>query len=129
MGINGNQDKWVRSKDALIGGVCDGIARNFGVQTWIVRLLWALSILCAGVGLFVYIALMFCLPREEYVHEAYQPKILGVCHEISLRTRVEVGVVRFLAVLLALLSLGTTVIGYIILYFVFSGQKNSRSTY
>lgn len=118
----GTQDRWVRSQDRWIAGVSGAIAKNIQVETWVVRLIWALAALYFGVGCLFYLSLAVSLPLEGFVHEAYKAKILGVCHEISLRTRVEVGVVRFVALILLVLSVGFTFFAYIILHFVFTNQ-------
>ncbi|WP_417066659.1 PspC domain-containing protein [Niveibacterium terrae] len=55
-----------RSKsDRWLGGVCGGIARMTGVEAWIWRLLWTLSVFCAGVGLLAYILCWIFIPEEE----------------------------------------------------------------
>lgn len=119
------QDRWTRSQDRWIAGVSGGIAKNLGVETWVIRLIWILTIFC-GLGPLAYIALAISLPMEGFVHEGYQPKLLGVCHEISLRTHIEVGIVRFISVLLGVSSLGTFLIGYLVLYFVFNSQSRNQ---
>ncbi len=58
------------------------------------------------------------LPREDRVVESLQPWILGVCSKIALRTDLEVGIVRFLAIALSIMSFGSTLVGYFVLYFV-----------
>ena len=46
-----------RSRDnRWLGGVCGGIARVVGVQSWVWRLLFVLLALCAGTGLLVYLS-------------------------------------------------------------------------
>ena len=74
--------------------------------------------LSPGTGFLVYIIFALCLPREDRIHDAEQNKLLGVCYRISQSTGLDVGLVRAGAVMLGLASLGTTVIGYFILYFV-----------
>ncbi len=110
--------RWVRSTRGIIAGVCEGIARRLGVETWIVRFLLVMAILFCGTGLLAYVILAICLPREDRVTQAYQPMILGVCSRISRRTDVEVGVVRTATVLLAFVTLGAVIVGYVVLYFV-----------
>ena len=50
-------DKW-------LGGVCAGIARVSGIDTWIWRLLFALLFVFAGTGLLVYLLLWIFVPLE-----------------------------------------------------------------
>jgi phage shock protein PspC (stress-responsive transcriptional regulator) len=51
-------------KDKKMAGVCGGIAKFFGIDSTIIRLIWALAILCAGTGLLAYIVCAFVLPEE-----------------------------------------------------------------
>ncbi len=50
--------------DRWVGGVCGGIARATGVDSWVWRLLFSLLILCGGVGLLVYVLFWIFVPRE-----------------------------------------------------------------
>lgn len=118
-------DRWTRSQNGLISGVCEGLAKAIGVDTWVVRLTWVIGILFLGLSIFIYVGLMFSLPRENEVAQAYQPKILGVCNELSQRFRTEVGITRFLMLVLAVSSLGVTALAYIVLYFVYSRENGT----
>jgi phage shock protein PspC (stress-responsive transcriptional regulator) len=51
-------DKW-------IAGVCGGIARLTGVESWIWRMLFVLGLVFGGITVFVYIVLWIFVPREE----------------------------------------------------------------
>jgi phage shock protein C len=51
-------DKW-------IAGVCGGIARLSGVESWIWRMLFVVGLLFGGFTLFLYIVLWIFVPREE----------------------------------------------------------------
>ena len=110
--------KWVRSRDGALAGVCKGLAKTLDIPVGVFRLLWLISLLFFGAGFWLYLMLALSLPREDKTVEALDPWILGVCSRISLRTDVEVGVVRFMAIVLSLLSLGATLVGYVVLYFV-----------
>ena len=48
----------------MIAGVCGGIANYFKIDSSIVRLIWALAILCAGTGVLAYIVCAFIIPEE-----------------------------------------------------------------
>lgn len=120
--------KWVRSSQGAICGVCKGLAATLGISTGVFRLLWICSVLFFGVGIALYLMLAVALPREDKAVEALQPWILGVCSKISLRTNLEVGIVRFLAISLAIMSFGATIIGYFILYFVMEDQPAQVQT-
>jgi phage shock protein C len=50
--------------DRWIGGVCGGIARATGVDSWIWRLLFALLLLFGGVGLVLYVLLWIFVPAD-----------------------------------------------------------------
>lgn len=51
--------------DKKIFGVCGGIAEYFEVDPTIVRLIWAISILCFGTGLLAYIIAALLLPSKS----------------------------------------------------------------
>ena len=51
-------------KDQKLAGVCAGIANYFKIDPSIVRLIWALAILCAGTGVLAYIVCAFIIPEE-----------------------------------------------------------------
>ena len=64
------EKKLYRSReDKKLAGVCGGLAKFFGIDPSIVRLIWALAILCAGTGLLAYIVCAFVIPEEP---EDYQ---------------------------------------------------------
>lgn len=119
--------KFVRAKDGAIFGVCKGLARALDIPVGIFRLLWVLSVLFFGVGIGLYLILAITLPREDKTAEALDPWILGVCSKIAQRTDMEVGIVRFLTILLTLMFMGTTIVGYIVLYFVLDDKKVQSS--
>lgn len=50
--------------DRWIGGVCGGLARMMGVETWIVRLAVTLLTFFWGTGLVIYILLWVFVPPE-----------------------------------------------------------------
>ncbi|MDZ4662853.1 MAG: PspC domain-containing protein [Pseudomonadota bacterium] len=125
LNVNRDTDRWVRNNDGWVAGVCEGLAKALGIEPWIVRLIWLIGILFLGLSIFVYVGLMFSLPRESQVAQAYQPKILGVCNELSQRFQTEVGLTRFLTLVLAVSSLGVTVILYLVLYLVFSRESGN----
>jgi len=56
---------WRRSRqDAWFGGVCGGIARATGLESWLVRLLFCLLLLCGGAGLVIYLLIWIFVPAE-----------------------------------------------------------------
>ena len=55
-----------RSRDAVLGGVCAGLADRFDLDPIVVRILAVLiTLLTAGVGFVVYLVLWVRLPRED----------------------------------------------------------------
>ena len=50
--------------DSWIGGVCGGIGRLTGVESWIWRMLFVLGLLWGGVTLLAYVVLWIFIPRE-----------------------------------------------------------------
>ena len=50
--------------DRMIGGVCGGLARYFGIDSAIVRLVFVLAVL-SGVSPLVYVVLWIIVPEEE----------------------------------------------------------------
>ncbi|GAA5183239.1 hypothetical protein GCM10025771_34370 [Niveibacterium umoris] len=51
--------------DRWLGGVCGGLGRMTGVESWVWRLLWVLSACFAGVGVFAYILCWIFVPDEN----------------------------------------------------------------
>lgn len=119
--------KWTRAQDGVFFGVCKGLARNFDIPVGVFRLLWVLSVLFFGAGIWLYLMLAVSLPREDKVVQALDSYILGVCSKIAVRSDLDVGIVRFLALCLAFLSLGASIVGYIVLYFVLDSKKTQSS--
>jgi phage shock protein C len=50
--------------DRWLGGVCGGLGRLTGVESWIWRLMFALVVLCGGFGVVVYILMWIFVPEE-----------------------------------------------------------------
>ena len=58
-------NKFRRSRtDRWFGGVCGGMARSTGMESWLWRLLFTVLFICAGVGLLVYVLLWIFVPSE-----------------------------------------------------------------
>ncbi len=55
------------SQDVVIAGVCGGLADYLGVDSIIVRLLFAALVFGGGSGIIIYIILALVLPKEEIV--------------------------------------------------------------
>lgn len=121
--------RWVRSPDGLVAGVCEGLSKRLDIDPWVLRLLWLGTVLLFGTGLFLYVILAIALPREDKLAEASNKRLLGVCARIARVSDLEVGVVRTLAILLAVASFGATIVGYLVLHFVMDDGRSPASTH
>lgn len=54
-----------RSEDKWIGGVCAGLARYFGLDPAIVRVLFVASMLLPGPQVLIYVILWFVMPAAR----------------------------------------------------------------
>lgn len=52
--------------DRKICGVCGGIAEYFNIDSTIVRLIWALLVVCMGSGILAYFIAALILPESDY---------------------------------------------------------------
>ncbi|HJV62169.1 MAG TPA: PspC domain-containing protein [Albitalea sp.] len=50
--------------DRWIGGVCGGIARATGIESWVWRLIFAVLLFAGGSGLLLYVLLWIFVPSE-----------------------------------------------------------------
>jgi phage shock protein C len=50
--------------DAWVAGVCGGVARSTGMESWLVRLLFCVLLICGGAGLVIYVLLWIFVPAE-----------------------------------------------------------------
>ena len=70
------EKKLYRSRtDEKVAGVCGGIAKFFGIDSTIVRLLWVLAILFVGSGVLLYIVCALVIPEEPEIED---PTIIDV---------------------------------------------------
>ena len=53
------------TSNKMICGVCSGFAKYFDIDPTIVRLIWALLVLCAGTGVLAYIRCAIIMPDSE----------------------------------------------------------------
>jgi phage shock protein PspC (stress-responsive transcriptional regulator) len=64
--------KYYRDGDnAIFGGVCSGLAAYFGIENWLMRLLWVIFFFATGLGLMLilYIVLWIAVPKAETAAE------------------------------------------------------------
>ncbi len=57
--------KLVRSSNKKIAGVCGGLAEYFGIDASIVRIVWLLCTLFAGLSIWIYIILLLVMPAQK----------------------------------------------------------------
>ena len=58
----------------MLGGVCAGLARRFGLDPWLARLLFVLVLLVVpGSQILVYPLLWVLMPAERPAYAAYPP--------------------------------------------------------
>jgi phage shock protein C len=50
--------------DRWLGGVCGGIARSTGMESWVWRLMFAVLFIFAGAGLLVYLLFWLFVPSD-----------------------------------------------------------------
>lgn len=53
------------SSNKMIAGVAAGVAEYLGVDATVVRIIWALLILCAGTGLIAYLVVWLVLAAQK----------------------------------------------------------------
>jgi len=51
--------------DFMLGGVCAGLGKYFGIDPTIVRLIFVLLLISGGSGVFLYLILWIVMPRED----------------------------------------------------------------
>jgi phage shock protein PspC (stress-responsive transcriptional regulator) len=49
----------------MLFGVCGGVAKFLGLDSILVRILWAVAFFFAGAGLLFYIILAIIMPKEN----------------------------------------------------------------
>jgi len=59
--------RFIRSKDVKLAGVCAGLAEYIGIDTKLMRIVYAcFTVITAGFpGIFLYLALMLLMPKED----------------------------------------------------------------
>lgn len=59
---------YLSDKDRKIAGVCGCLAEYFGIDSTIVRILWALAVMVSyGTGFILYLVFWFIVPRERNI--------------------------------------------------------------
>lgn len=113
--------------DAMLFGVCGGVAEYFGIDSTIIRLLVAVFCLCLGTGVIAYLISALVIPsrpgeepcvrmpggEKKLRRSATDKTICGVCGGIAEYFGIDSVLVRLLLVFFCLLG-GSGVIAYII---------------
>jgi len=53
-------------KDTMIAGICGGLADYFDIDSTLVRLVFAFTVLFAGTGILAYLIMWIIVPKENY---------------------------------------------------------------
>lgn len=62
------RELYLSDKDRKIAGVCGGLAEYFGIDSTIVRILWALAVMVSyGTGFILYLVFWLIVPRERNI--------------------------------------------------------------
>lgn len=59
-----NDQRFYRSSDRILGGVCAGLAEGFHIDALWVRIAFLLLVFVQGVGLFIYVVLWLVMPER-----------------------------------------------------------------
>jgi signal transduction histidine kinase len=94
-------------ENAILGGVCGGLAIRLGVKERTVRIVFSLFALVAGLGVLLYMVLWLTRPRSGE-DEAIGHRLLGRHRQLH---RVLIGLIAIVASLFILLSLGAPTFG------------------
>jgi phage shock protein PspC (stress-responsive transcriptional regulator) len=63
--------------DKMIGGVASGVAKYFGIDPTIVRVIWAIAVLFGGFGALVYIIMWIIVPESDETQENAAAELEG----------------------------------------------------
>jgi signal transduction histidine kinase len=93
--------------NAIIGGVCGGLAIRLGVKERTVRIVFSLLALASGIGALLYMVLWLSLPRANE-HEAIAQRLVGRHRQLY---RIVIGLIAIVAIFFVLHSLGMPNLG------------------
>lgn len=74
-------------RNALLGGVCGGIAEHLGVDATLVRVVFAVLALASGVGILIYLLLWLIIPTEGDPGLSPRDAVRAGAEEIADRAR------------------------------------------
>jgi phage shock protein PspC (stress-responsive transcriptional regulator) len=53
--------------DRVLGGVCSGLGKYFGLDPVLLRVIWAIAFFIGGAGLLAYIIAWIIIPEEPVI--------------------------------------------------------------
>ncbi|MDR1791736.1 MAG: PspC domain-containing protein [Propionibacteriaceae bacterium] len=62
--------------DRFIGGVCGGLSDMFGIQSWAIRTIFFVLLICFGTGIGLYLILWLIMPDGATGKRGYE-SLLG----------------------------------------------------
>lgn len=69
--------------DKILGGICGGLAKYYGIAPIIFRLLFPLAVFLGGIGIIIYLILFLIIPKSEIPSEEVLAKKLLVHNKKS----------------------------------------------
>ena len=69
--MNGKRLYRTEAPYKMLAGVCGGIGEYFDIDPTIIRVLWAVLILCAGMGFWAYLICALIIPRKSDIYPGY----------------------------------------------------------
>ncbi len=73
--------------DALLGGVCGGLAGHMGIDPTLVRVVFAVLAVVSGVGILIYVLLWMIIPLEGATEPSPREAVRSGAEEIADRAR------------------------------------------
>lgn len=120
---------WQRLTTGYVGGVCAGLGERFQIDPVVLRILWIALVLCAGTGIFFYLALWIALPVKGDNGAISRPVFLGVCSRIAQKYYWDIGLTRFGFITSTAFSFGLTLLAYFIVYFFLPPKNTEKVIY
>jgi phage shock protein PspC (stress-responsive transcriptional regulator) len=110
-------------KNAMLAGVCAGLAKHLGISVLLTRVLFIIGTLWLGAPLIIYIILAVLMPPERNFIDSFKKlhrdddnkMIGGVCAGIANISGLDVTLIRFLWVF-TVLYFGFGIIPYVVLW-------------
>ena len=66
LGAHPGSEEWYRDVDTkMLGGVCSGLARQFGISVTALRVAFIIATFAGGWGLLIYLALWILMPPRK----------------------------------------------------------------